>query len=249
MRRAWGICYSLAFYPLLAVYTVSAVVGMTLWMLIGAPFHSHRGNMRRFRRAIIWYGAGVVRIVARPVLKTVYESPPRDVRIPKFFVANHVSSLDAFLLALVPEEGVEVVKAWPFRLPILGVFARLAGFLNVERMAPEEFRAAVEDLLGEGYSIVVFPEGTRSGSRQVGPFHGTMFRLALELRVPLVPVCIVGNERTPAKGSWILEPATVRMRCLPEMAWNEFSHMTPYQLKNHVRRLIQDEVDRMGATA
>ena len=95
----------------------------------------------------------------------------------------------------------------------------------------------------------MFPEGTRSGSRQVGPFHGAMFRLALELRVPLVPVCIVGNERTPAKGSWILEPATVRMRCLPEMAWNEFSHMTPYQLKNHVRRLIQDEVDRMGAIA
>ena len=68
MRRAWGICYSLAFYPLLAVYTVSAVAGMTLWMLLGAPFHSHRGNMRRFRRAIIWYGAGFVRSVARPVL-------------------------------------------------------------------------------------------------------------------------------------------------------------------------------------
>ncbi len=249
MRRAWGICYSVAFYPLLAVYTLAAVAGMTLWMVAGAPFHSHRGNMRRFRRAIIWYGAGVVRIVARPVLRTVYESPPRDERTTKFFVANHVSALDAFLLALVPEEGVEVVKAWPFRLPVIGVFARWAGFLNIEQMSPEEFRAAVERLLAEGNSIVVFPEGTRSGSRQVGPFHGTMFRLALELRVPLVPVCIVGNERTPAKGSWILEPATVRMRCLPEMPWADYGAMTPYQLKTHVRRLIQDEVDRMGATA
>lgn len=249
MRRIWGIGYSLVFYPLFAVYTVAAVVVMTTWMVLGAPFHAHRDNMLRFRRAIAWYGAGVVRIVARPVLRTIYESPPRDARVPKFIVANHVSALDAFLLALVPEEGVEVVKAWPFRLPLMGMFARWAGFLNVERMPPEKFRASVERLLAEGNSIVVFPEGTRSGSRQLGPFHGTIFRLALDLRVPLVPVCIVGNERTPAKGSWILEPATVRMRCLPELPWDEFRAMTPYQLKNHVRRLIQDEVDRMGAIA
>ena len=249
MRRAWAICFSLVFYPLLAVYTAVALAGLSTAMSLGAPFVSHRENMRRFRRMISIYGYGIIRGLARPVVRAVYDSPPREARTAKIFVSNHVSSSDPFFMAFFPESAVQVVNLWPFKLPVLGIFARLAGYLSIRAMSPEAFQAAGTRLLGEGISIIAFPEGTRAESGPMGPFHGALFRLAQATRTPLVPVCIVGNERTPAKGSWILEPATVRMRCLPEMAWNEFSHMTPYQLKNHVRRLIQDEVDRMGATA
>ena len=249
MRRAWGICYSLAFYPLLVAYTLAAVAGLSLWMVVGAPFFSHRDNMLRFRHMIAIYGYGVVRGLARPIIRTICESPPRELGKAKIFIANHVSSSDPFLLALLKEDGVLVAKSWPFKLPILGLFARLAGYLNIEHLSPEALQAAVARLLDENNSIVAFPEGTRSGGRQVGPFHGALFRLALELRAPLVPICIVGNERTPAKGSWVLEPATVRVRCLPEMPWESFRDLTPFQLKNHVRQLIQSEVDRLGAPA
>lgn len=249
MRRIWGIGYSLLFYPLLVVYTGAALAGLGAWMVLGAPFCSHRENMRRFRRMISIYGYGIIRGLARPVARTVYESPARDPRQSKIFVANHVSASDPFLMAFLPEASVQVVNLWPFKLPVLGLFARLAGYLSIRAMSPEAFQATGERLLGEGISLIAFPEGTRSGGRQLGPFHGTLFRLALAARAPIVPICIVGNERAPAKGSWILEPATIRFRCLPEMPWETFRDQTAFQLKNNVRRLIQDEVDRMGATA
>ena len=52
MRRAWAICFSLVFYPLLAVYTAMALAGLSTAMSLRAPFVSHRENMRRFRRMI-----------------------------------------------------------------------------------------------------------------------------------------------------------------------------------------------------
>ena len=249
MKRGMAILYAFTFYPLLVLYTGGALLLLTLWMVLGAPLHSHAGNMRRFRRMIAWYGYGIVRGLARPVVRVIYDAAPRACDHAKIFIANHVSSSDPFLVSLLPEATVQVVNLWPFKLPVWGVFARLAGYLNIRAMDSEQFLQRAGKLLAEGISIVAFPEGTRAGERRMGSFHGAMFRLALATRAPLVPMCITGNARTPARGSLVLEPATVRVRCLPEIAWEEYRDMSPFRLKNHVHDLIQQEVDRMGVSA
>jgi 1-acyl-sn-glycerol-3-phosphate acyltransferase len=249
LRRLAAIGYAFVFYPLLALYTAAAVVLLSLVNGAAAPFRTRQANMRRFRRMIAWYGYGIVRGLARPVCRVSYEAPARDPRVAKIFVSNHVSSSDPFLVSLLPEATVQVVNLWPFRLPVWGIFARWAGYLNIRAMAPEAFQEAAMRLLAEGTSIVAFPEGTRAGGRPMGPFHGAMFRLALAARVPLVPMCIAGNERAPARGSVVLEPSAVRVRCLPELAWESYSGMSPFHLKNHVHALIQREVDSMRASA
>jgi 1-acyl-sn-glycerol-3-phosphate acyltransferase len=249
MKRGAAILYSLVFYPLLAVYTGVAIVLLSLVVLAGAPFSSHRESMRRFRRMISWYGYGIIRGLVRPIIRVEYDAPVRQPRAAKIFVANHVASSDPFLIALLPEAAVQVVNLWPFKLPVWGIFARWAGYLSVRAMTPEAFQAAAARLLSEGISIVGFPEGTRAGEGPMGHFHGSLFRLALATRTPLVPMCITGNARSPARGSMLLEPATVRVRCLPELPWESFRDMTPYKLKNHVRHLIQQEVVRMSVPA
>ena len=249
MKRGVAILYAFVFYPLLVAYTLAAVPLLALIVALGAPFAPHRENMRRFRRMIAWYGYGVICGLARPITRIVYESPARSPRKARIFVSNHVSSSDPFLVALLPEATVQVVNLWPFKLPVWGIFARWAGYLNIRAMTPEAFHEAASGLLSEGISIVAFPEGTRAGERPMGPFHGAMFRLALATRTPLVPMCITGNERSPARGSVVLEPATVRVRCLPELAWEDFRDMTPFSLKNHVHRLIRQELDRMRVPA
>ena len=249
MKRGITILYSIVFYALLVVYTAVAAVLLTSVVVAGAPFTSRRESMRRFRRMISWYGYGIIRGLARPVVRVIYDSPARSPRTAKIFVANHVSSSDPFLIALLPEAAVQVVNLWPFKLPVWGIFARWAGYLSVRSMSQEAFQAAAARLLAEGISIVGFPEGTRAGERSMGSFHGVLFRLALATRTPVVPMCITGNARSPARGSLLLEPATVRVHCLPELPWESFRDMTSYKLKNHVRHLIQQEVGRMSVPA
>ncbi len=249
MKRAAAICYAFVFYPVLALYTAGAVLLLTAVNAAAAPFSSREASMRRFRRMIAWYGYGIVRVLARPVCRVSCESPRRDVRTAKIFVSNHVASSDPFLVSLLPEATVQVVNLWPFKLPVWGIFARWAGYLNIRAMSPEAFQESAARLLAQGTSIVAFPEGTRAGDGPVGPFHGAVFRLALATRAPLVPMCIVGNARSPARGSIVLEPAVVRVRCLPELPWERYGAMSAFRLKNHVRGLIVDELARMRVSA
>lgn len=245
MRHLSAILFAFLFYPVLAIYSVLAVVVLTLYMVVTAPFFSHVKNMHRFRRLINLYGSVIIHVLARPMGPVIYKAAPRDTKSAKLIVSNHISASDPFLVACLPEVLVQVVNVWPFKLPIWGVFARWSGYLNVRRMTPDAFVEACAELLKDGTSIVAFPEGTRAGENPMGQFHSAVFRVALATKVPIVPMCIFGNARSPARGSLILEPATVRVHCLPEVTWETYQSMTPFQLKNHVRELIQQEVERM----
>ena len=246
MKRGYVILLSVLFYLVLALYTGVVIPLLALGVAVGAPFVSHQENMRRFRRMIAVYGYGVVKILARPIAHVVYEAAPRTIENAKIFISNHVASSDPFLIGLLPEPTVQVVNIWPFKLPVWGVFARWAGYLNIRAMEHDAFQFAVMRLLSEGTSIVAFPEGTRGGGAAMGPFHGALFRVALAARVPIVPMCITGNAHTPARGTLLLEPATVRVRCLSALPWASYRDMTPFHLKNHIHEIISKEVDRMG---
>ncbi|HAK60715.1 MAG TPA: hypothetical protein DCO77_10085 [Nitrospiraceae bacterium] len=227
-------------------FLVSAVVipALTLFVTVASFFLTHRKTMKRFRRAINWYGR-VMMLFAYPFIKVHYEDlGGSDASKPSVIVANHRSASDAFLLCFLREEFVQVVNVWPFRLPVLGIYAKLSGYLNVKKMSPESFLSKALQLLRDGISIAFFPEGTRSASRKMGNFHGTAFRLAMEARVPVAPLCISGNENIPPKGSLLLRPGTIRIRRLAAIPWEEYRDLTAFAFKNRVREIIGNELSR-----
>ena len=65
-----------------------------------------------------------------------------------------------------------------------------------------------------------------------------MFRACLEAGATLVPVCIMGNEDTPRKGSLLLRPGVVHVHRLPGIPFESYRHLTPFALKNRMRNLI-----------
>lgn len=238
------------FYTLLAAYSLVAIPALTLYVACRAPFSPHRASMRRFRRAIRWYGYGIIHALAFPWIRVRYEDRSGDASAGPFvFVCNHLSASDPFLMAVIAHEGVQVANTWPLRLPVWGVAARLAGYLSVNDMPVEEFFARARRLLADGVSLVVFPEGTRSRGHGVGPFHGAAFRLALQQKVPIAPLVLHGNERMPPRGSILLRPGLVRVRRLPTLAWEDFRTLSPFQLKNRVRDLIAEASDAMKRAA
>jgi 1-acyl-sn-glycerol-3-phosphate acyltransferase len=233
---------SLYFYPLFLLVSALGIPLLTLLVACCRPFLSHRRTMKRFRRAIAWYGRTVIALPF-PFIRTRYEvlagSTPGA---PYIFVCNHRAASDPFLISLLAEEVVQIVNTWPFRLPVLGLYARFSGYLNIRMLPPEEFMARTSRLLAEGVSIVFFPEGTRSPSGPMGSFHGAAFRLALQTGVPIVPLCIAGNGDMPRKGSSLLAPGRVLVRRLPALAADEFRGLTAFALKNRVWQLMDREL-------
>jgi len=64
----------------------------------------------------------------------------------------------------------------------------------------------------QGWSLLLFPEGTRSPSGEIGPFKRGVGLLAVELGVPVVPVCLDGLARVLPKGRWPPRPGRVTVR-------------------------------------
>jgi 1-acyl-sn-glycerol-3-phosphate acyltransferase len=231
------------FYGLMGLLTLAYVPAMVVLGLVIRPFVSRRAFLRGVRLAFSWYGRILVRVLPWPYVRVRYENhETRPVPPPYLGICNHRAASDPVLVSVLPYEGVQVVNIWPMRIPFFGAWARYAGYLSVNEMPVEEFFASAQRLLAEGCSLVVFPEGHRSASRRMGPFHSSAFHLALRARATIVPICIAGNERMPPRGSWFMRPGRVRLRRLPAVRWEQYRHLTPFLLKQHIRDMIRAEL-------
>lgn len=238
--------FNIYFYTLFVLLSATVIPLLTLYVVVlGLLFPSNRRTMKRFRRAINWYGMVVI-ACPYPFIKLRYETTgEHDPAEPYIFVCNHRSASDAFLMGILPEELVQIVNVWPFRIPVLGFYAKISGYLNIRMMPSEEFMQKASALLRDKVSIVFFPEGTRSLDKKMGSFHGSAFRLALQSKAAIVPLCISGSETIMPKGSSLLRPGVIRVRRLPAIAWDEYKELTAFALKNRIWKMIDHELSAM----
>lgn len=240
------IYLNITFYAFFIIFSLVAIPALTTFVIFCGLILSRRQTMKRLRRAIAWYGVVIIRILPFPLVRLEYKDYTQDnPGGPYIFICNHRSASDPFLMAVLSLEGIQVVNIWPFRLPILGIIAKLAGYLSVREMPFEDFKALTTKLLQEGVSIIAFPEGTRSRDNSIGQFNGVIFRVALETRKPIVPICITGNESIPPIGSALIHPGVIKIHRLKALLWEEYGALTPFKLKNYVRQIIIDEVAAM----
>jgi putative phosphoserine phosphatase/1-acylglycerol-3-phosphate O-acyltransferase len=114
---------------------------------------------------------------------------------PAVFLINHQSNLiDLLVFAKLVRRGfTAVAKKEVERMPVLGQIFRMADVAFVERGDPGKAIEAIQPItekLREGISVVMAPEGTRSSTPQVGPFKRGAFHMAMQARVPIVPVVV-----------------------------------------------------------
>ena len=124
---------------------------------------------------------------------------------PLLVVANHLSLADPPLLNISLErEVVFMAKAKLFRFRVLGYFMRGLGAFPVHRGRPDRkaLRQA-EQVLAQGLTLVVFPEGMRSRSAKLQHSFSGPALVALHSGAPILPVGITGTEKLE-RAPWLL---------------------------------------------
>ena len=115
-----------------------------------------------------------------------------DENKPCIIIANHQSFLDILrLLALTPKV-VMMVKPWVWNSPIFGLIVRHLGYICVKD-GYDAMAADCKERMQKGYSVVVFPEGSRSADGRIGKFHKGAFVLAKQLNADIQPIIFCGN--------------------------------------------------------
>jgi 1-acyl-sn-glycerol-3-phosphate acyltransferase len=128
------------------------------------------------------------------------------------FVANHNSALDIpALLAALPLRFRMFAKASLFRIPFLGWYMRRVGYVPVPRGGASTNLGEAARVL-ERASMLVFPEGTRTGEHRLARFRKGGFFLAREAKVPLVPVAVINSGRLLPRGKLWVNLGVVEVR-------------------------------------
>lgn len=115
---------------------------------------------------------------------------------PCVFIGNHTSILDIPVVYYASNKNIGfIAKKEILKTPILGYWLKKANCIPLDR---ENTREAIKAIAGgvenlkNGYSMMIFPEGTRSKDGKVGEFKKGSLKLATKAKVPVVPVAIDG---------------------------------------------------------
>ena len=185
-----------------------------------------------------------------PVVKLVFRhraTGTENVPMTGGFVlaANHWSNLDPWPLAipLFPRRFLRfMAKAELFWFP-LGPIIRAGGAFKVRRGESDgEAIATAVELVGEGYAIVMFPEGTRRRKgmrkRHEARWRSGAARIALTAGVPLVPAGISGTERLARLGPLrVAYGAPIATADLPELPLGEAARVATDRLRDAITAL------------
>jgi 1-acyl-sn-glycerol-3-phosphate acyltransferase len=143
-----------------------------------------------------------------------------DISKPVIYIANHTSFLDILLAIMINPKIVMMVKGWVYNSPFFGPIIRYAGYIYTEA-GPEENIARMRTLIEEGYSILVFPEGTRSEDGAIGRFHKGAFHLAQELNLDIQPILIHGASDVLPKNDFLIRSGSLNVHVLPRLTYND----------------------------
>jgi 1-acyl-sn-glycerol-3-phosphate acyltransferase len=111
---------------------------------------------------------------------------------PKVIAANHPTTTDPFLMMSWPFEPIYIlITEDAFKMPLVGQFLRLAGHIPVYADRGREAFDAALQLLKDGHTVGIYPEGALSGEDgQFAAAHTGAVRLAAAAQVPLLPMGI-----------------------------------------------------------
>jgi 1-acyl-sn-glycerol-3-phosphate acyltransferase len=197
------------------------LVLLTMWASIMVIFWSYVDrDSPMIQRACRWWGRTMLKVAHIPVqVEGLEHLQPGQAYV---YAANHRSNFDIFvLIAKLPGRFVWVAKKSLFQVPILGQALSRMGSVSVDR---ENLRSAVQSLeqatavVKSGISMIIFPEGTRSLSRELLPFKKGVFIMAMKAEQPIVPVSISGTRFIQPRETVRMKPGPIKVVISPPIA-------------------------------
>ena len=184
--------------------TVYIVLQMVFWMsllsLLALFFPQGPAYNKVVRRIASW----AMHVI--PGCRYTVKNPHgEDFSRPAIYVCNHQSHMDVLALVSLQPKLIFMTNDWVWKFPFYGVVLRKAGYFPASwgLSASSEH---VKKMVAEGYSVVIFPEGTRTVDGSIGRFHRGAFLAARELGMDVLPILIRGFHEALPKHDFLLRP-------------------------------------------
>ena len=179
---------------------------------------------------------------ARVHVKGRENIPPKDESV--VFAPNHNSLIDVPLFyAVLGRFPAMMAKKELFVVPIIHGCLVSLKCIRIDRKGAHSIVEAVRSgckTIEEGHSLVVFPEGTRSRTGEIGTFKNGAFKIAQRTGAAVVPVAI-RNDRYLLESAHTLTPVDVYITFLPKVETSSLSEEEQKDLASCVEGCVRRE--------
>ncbi|OAG27491.1 lysophospholipid acyltransferase family protein [Thermodesulfatator autotrophicus] len=160
------------------------------------------------------------------------------------FAANHQSQFDIPVIGTVlPHRISWLAKKSLFKIPFFGWGLLAAGCVPIDRENPrkglESLMKAIEKTK-KGFSVLIFPEGTRSPDGKLQEFKVGGFILAIKSGLSLVPIAVCGTRHVMPKGKLYVKPGLVRVKIFPPIPTQGLTLRDKHKLAELVKLRLED---------
>lgn len=195
--------YSLIFF----LFFMMVIVTPSAWVYIKTGKMTEK---KRYRLHLLIYHAARFIMIHHGIPGTKFRYLMKEninFDQPRIIICNHQSHLDLMCQLVFTPKVVFLTNQWVWNNPFYGLVIRNAEYLPVmdglDAIMPQ-----LRSLVARGYSIAVYPEGTRSKDCKVGRFHQGAFYLAQELNLEILPMYLYGPGKILPKKTYHLNKGT-----------------------------------------
>jgi len=200
-----------------SIFAVTAPLGVVIGFLLAATTAPFDADRRLIHSFICHFVFSYLRL--NPLWQVRVEGRERISDRPSVLVANHQSMADIVACMGLFRQYKFVSKVSLFSLPLVGWMMRLAKYVRLERGSVRSTQRMLDRCrfwLRRGISVLFFPEGTYGTGGELLPFKRGAFLLAIQERVPLIPVLIQGTPSLVIEdGPWFNPRCAIRVSVLP----------------------------------
>lgn len=191
----WMPLIWLGCYVAVALCYILLLIGALLLVPQGDHSPRRRQTVHALIRHTLWW---VLRTIGYRIRIHGADKLPD---VPFLLVCNHLSAFDPLCtLAVLGRDMVFVAKPGVFKIPVIGALIRRLGFMPIDREnarnAVTTIKQAAHCITDDGLSVGIYPEGTRSKSGALLPFHAGSFKIAALAKCP-VAVASIRYEKRP----------------------------------------------------
>ncbi|MBQ0114523.1 MAG: 1-acyl-sn-glycerol-3-phosphate acyltransferase [Bacteroidales bacterium] len=191
--------------PIILVLTILTAIVVTLFAWIDKDWWGYYPP-RLWSRLWCWLMLVKVKVEHRDLI---------DSKASYVFVANHQGAFDIFsIYGFLGHNFKWMMRKGLSNIPLIGIACNAAGHIMVDTHSNEGIKATISNAkkrLQKGMSIVVFPEGRRTDTGEMGQFKNGAFRLATEFDLPIVPITINGSYNVMPRSTFNVTPGTITL--------------------------------------
>jgi 1-acyl-sn-glycerol-3-phosphate acyltransferase len=168
------------------------------------------------------------------------------------FVSNHQGAYDIFLIFGYIGQPIKwVMKQSLRKIPFVGKACEAAGFIFVDSSSPQAAAKtikAAEEKLKNGASIAIFPEGSRTRTGKMGKFKKGAYQMALDLKLPIVPITINGSYEVMPITSYFIYPHKMELIIHDPIPTGQINPENIREAAVKIRELIDESGEKIESS-